>query len=129
MHQRIDAEGAQRAEVQVLDVERRGFDHHLELVVVLQAERVLAVAAVRGPAAGLHVGRAPGLRPDGAQERGRVEGAGAHLHVVRLQDHAALGRPVALQGEDQVLEGRGRAGDAVLILTTKVRSSCGGRAV
>ena len=107
--QRIEAERAQAAEVQVEDVERRGLDHHLELVVVLEPERVLAVAAVRGPARGLHVRRAPGLRPDGAQERGGMEGAGAHLHVVRLQDHAALVGPVALQGEDQFLKRARRA--------------------
>ena len=74
------------AEVQIEDVERRGFDHHLELVVVLQAERVLAVAPVGRPARGLHVGGAPGLGPERAQERRGVEGAGAHLHVVGLQD-------------------------------------------
>ena len=33
-----------------------------------------------------------------------MEGAGAHLHVVGLQDHAALIRPVALQRQDQALE-------------------------
>ena len=36
-----------------------------------------------------------------------MKGAGAHLHVVGLQDHAALGGPVALQRQDQVLEGGG----------------------
>lgn len=29
----------------------------------------------------------------------------AHLHVVGLQDHTSLLRPVALEGEDQILEG------------------------
>ena len=33
-----------------------------------------------------------------------MEGAGADLHVVGLQDHAAPVRPIALQGEDQPLE-------------------------
>ena len=36
-----------------------------------------------------------------------MKGAGAHFHVVRLQQHAAAGRPVLLQREDQVLEGGG----------------------
>ena len=85
---------------------RRRLQDHLELVVVLQPVRVLAVAPVLGPARGLHIGGVPGLRPERAQRRRRVEGAGAHLHVVGLQDHAALLGPEALQRQDQVLERR-----------------------
>ena len=33
-----------------------------------------------------------------------MEGAGADLHVVGLQDHAALVGPIALQRQDQALE-------------------------
>jgi hypothetical protein len=33
-----------------------------------------------------------------------MEGAGADLHVVGLQDHAAVVRPIALQCQDQSLE-------------------------
>ena len=33
-----------------------------------------------------------------------MEGAGAHLHVVGLQDDAAVVRPIALQRQDQALE-------------------------
>jgi len=50
---------------------------------------------------------APG---QGAQEGGPVEGAGTHLHVHRLHDHAALARPVGLEREYQFLEVTGRAG-------------------
>ncbi|MNY28813.1 hypothetical protein D3C86_1628140 [compost metagenome] len=105
MHQRVDADGLQRAEVQLLEIFRVGFEHHLELVVVLQAVGVLAVAAVGGATGGLHVGGVPGLRADGAQESGGVEGAGAHFHIVRLQHHTTLLGPVLLQDQDQVLEG------------------------
>jgi hypothetical protein len=42
-----------------------------------------------------------------------VEGAGAHLDVVRLQDHATLSRPEAMQAEDQVLEGQRPVGHGV----------------
>ena len=111
VHQRIEAERARGCRGTAPGCrQRRGFDHHLELVVVLQAERVLAVAAVGRAARGLHVGGAPGLRADRAQEGRGVEGAGADLHVVGLQDHAALLRPVALQREDQILEGARRRG-------------------
>jgi hypothetical protein len=36
-----------------------------------------------------------------------MEGAGAHLIVVRLKDQAALLRPELLESEDQVLKGLG----------------------
>src|SRR5690606_34026392 len=78
-----------------------------ELIVVLQPVGVLAVAAVRRAAAGLDVGRIPDFRADGAQEGGGMEGPRTHLHVVGLQDHAALLGPEALQRKDQALEGLG----------------------
>ena len=43
-------------------------------------------------------------RPERAQRGRRVERAGADLHVVGLQDDAAVVRPVALQRQDQALE-------------------------
>jgi predicted Na+-dependent transporter len=90
----------------------RGLEHHLVLVVVLQAVGVLAVAAVLGAAAGLHVGGLPGLGAEGAQEGGGVAGAGADFHVVGLQQRAALGVPVGLQREDDLLEGKTLSIDA-----------------
>ena len=83
---------------------RRRLQDHLELVVVLQPVGVLAVAAVLRPARGLHIGGVPGLRPERAQRGRGMEGAGADLHVVGLQDDAALIRPIALQRQDQALE-------------------------
>jgi hypothetical protein len=80
------------------------FQHHLELVVVLQAVGVVAVAAILGPTRGLHVGGAPGLRPQGTQEGGGVAGAGAHLQIVRLQEHTTLVTPILLQAQDEFLE-------------------------
>ena len=53
-----------------------GLQHHLELVVVLQAVGVLAIAAVSRAAAGLHVGGVPGLRPHRSQEGGGMESTG-----------------------------------------------------
>ncbi len=80
---------------------------------VLQADRVLAVAAGGRATARLYVRGAPRLRADGAQEGRGVEGAGAHLHVIGLEDYAALPGPVALQCEDEILEG-GRPGAELL---------------
>ena len=105
-----DAEGLERAQVDVLDVRRRRLDDHLVLVVVAQAVGVLAVAAVGGAHGRLDVGGAPGTGVEAAQERRRVEGAGADLGVVRLHDDAALPLPEGLQAADDLLERRGRGG-------------------
>ena len=102
----IDADGLEASQVQILDVVRRGLDEHLELVVELPAVGVLAVAAVGGTAAALHVAGAPGVGPQRAQRGGRGVRAGAHLVVVGLQDDAALVPPVALEVHDDVLERR-----------------------
>ena len=96
VRQQIEAQGAQRAQVKLLKVIRRGLDADLKLVVVLQAKRVISVPSVGGPARRLHISRSPRLRAHRAQKGRRVEGAGAHFHVVGLQNDAALLRPVCL---------------------------------
>ena len=50
VRQWVEPKHAQAADILIEDVERRGFDDDLELVVVLQAERVFAVAAIGGAA-------------------------------------------------------------------------------
>ena len=57
----VDAQRAQAVDVELLDVARRGLEHHLVLVVVLQAVGVVAVAAVLGAARRLDVGGVPVL--------------------------------------------------------------------
>ena len=106
----VDADGIERAEIALENIGRRRLQDRLELVVVLQPVGVLAVAAILRPARRLHVGSIPRLRSQRAQGRGRVEGAGAHFHVVGLQDQAALACPVILQGQDQVLKALGLGG-------------------
>src|ERR1700722_14843626 len=107
VRQRIEAERAKRPQIQLLKIVWRRLDRDLELIVVLQPERILAVTAIGGPARGLHIGGTPGLGPHRTQERCGMEGPRAHLHVVRLQDYATLLRPVILQRKDQTLEGAG----------------------
>ena len=85
----------------------RRLQDHLELVKLLHAVRVLAVAPVGRAPRRLDEGDVPRLGPDRAQERRRVVGARADLRVVRLDDEAAALRPEALQREDEVLEVHG----------------------
>ena len=103
-----DAERAERAEVEVLHVVGRRLQDHLVLEVVLEAERVLAVAAVGRADRRLDVGHAPRVGPEAAQEGGGVERARPDLGVVRRRDQASLVGPVAGQPRDHVLEARPR---------------------
>ena len=100
----VDADRFQAAQVLLDDVVGRGLQDHLQLRVLVEAVGILAVAAVGGTAAGLHVGDAVGLRTEHAQERFRTHGAGADLHVVGLLNDAAAVGPVLLQLEDDVLK-------------------------
>src|SRR5690606_9749957 len=77
------------------------------LVVPAEAVRVLAVAAVGRPAAELGERGAPRLGAEHAQERGRMERAGADLDVDRLLHDAAAIGPVLLQREDEILQVHG----------------------
>ena len=104
MERRVDADGLQRAEIEILQIGRRGFDEHLILIVMLQSVGVLAIAPVGGPPRGLHIGRGPGARPQRAQRGGGVKGARAHLHVVGLQDGTAAPGPVGLKPQDDLLK-------------------------
>ncbi len=83
-----------------------GFRTTWILVVVLQAVGIVAVATIGGPAAGLHVGRGPGLGPQRTQKGGRMEGAGTDLGIERLQQYASLLGPIGVQALDDLLEGR-----------------------
>ena len=105
VHQRIEPELLQRTDVQLQDVLRVRLHHHLVLVIVLQAVRVGAVATVGGSARWLHIRGRPRLRTKRTQERGRMKRASADFDVERLQQHAALTPPVAIEGLDDVLEG------------------------
>ena len=100
----VEAERFEGAEIQLQNIVRRRLQHHLILVVMLHAIRVLAVATVLGAARRLHVGGLPRLRADGAQEGGGVAGAGADFHVVGLQQGAALFAPVLLQAKNDLLK-------------------------
>jgi len=115
--ERIDAKGLQAPQIQLLDAIRRGLEDHLELVVALDAIRVLTVPSVSGAARGLDVGHLPRFRTKDAQEGVGVHRPGPDFHVVGLLDHAAQICPVPLEREQQILE-RHRAGSPVSLPTS-----------
>ena len=100
----IDADGFEAAHVLLDHVGGRGLQDHLKLHVLVEAIGIVAVAAIGGAAAGLHVGGAVGLRAERAQEGFRARGAGADFHVERFLNDAAALAPVLLEPEDHLLE-------------------------
>ena len=102
----VQANGGQRTQVELLGVDRRGLDEHLELIVVLHAVGVLAVAAVGGTAARLRIAGAPLGGTERAQRGRGMEGTGTDLGVIGLHNDAALLAPVLLEAQDDVLEGK-----------------------
>ena len=102
----VQADGGQRTQVELLGVDRRRLDKHLELIVVLHAVGVLAVAAVGRTAAGLRIAGAPLGGTERAQRGRGMEGTGTDLGVIGLHNDAALLAPVLLEAQDDVLEGK-----------------------
>ena len=62
----VKAQSFERAQIQIQNVGRCRLEHHLVLVVVLQAIGILAITAVFRTAAGLHIGGLPWLWANGA---------------------------------------------------------------
>ncbi len=100
----VDADGAQGVEIQLLQVVGVRLQDDLILVIVLQPVGIFAVSAVAGAARRLDVGGLPRLLAQRPQHGGGVQGAGADLDVIGLQDGAALLAPIVVQGQDQVLK-------------------------
>ena len=73
---------------------------------MLQAVRILAIAAIGRAPRRLHIGGAPWLGADRTQEGRRMKRAGAHFHVIRLRNDAPFIAPIALKFEDQRLKSR-----------------------
>ena len=123
VHRGVDADRLERGQVLVLDVRRGRLQDHLELLVLVEAVRVLAVAAVGGTARGLHVADPPGPRPEHAEEGLGVHRARAHLGVPRLVDEAAPLRPEPLQREDDLLQRHRAISRAISRMTRGERRS------
>ena len=63
----------------------------------------------------------PGLGPKRAKHGGRREGASPDLHVVGLQDDAALPPPIVVERKDESLERQGRGGGHRNCLESRAR--------
>ena len=87
---RIDAKTLQRGQVQLLNVVRRRLHDDLELMMLVQAVRIVAVAAVSRAAGRLHICHIPRLRPQYTQKSKRIHGTGALFYIIRLAEDAAL---------------------------------------
>src|SRR5450755_4269391 len=75
---------------------------------MLHSVGVLAISSILRSARRLHVRGAPRLRAERAQECRRVRCAGPHLHVIRLEQRAALRAPIVLELENHLLNGEHR---------------------
>ena len=100
----VDADGFEAAQVLIDHVVGRRLQNYLQLLVLIQAVRIFAVAAVGGAAAGLDIGDAIWLGPEDAQKCFGAHGARADFHVVGLLNDGAAVGPVALQFEDGFLK-------------------------
>ena len=96
---RVDAARLEALQIEVLHLVGRRLEDHLELMVLEQAVRVLAEAAVVGPPRRLDVGDVPVRRAEHAQQRFGVRGAGADFEVERLLD---AGSPWRAQNSDSL---------------------------
>src|SRR4029079_1923084 len=101
----LDTDRLDRVEIEILQIIRRGLEDDLKLVIVLQTVGIFSITSVLGAARGLNESGTPRFRPQRAKRGGGVKRPCPDLHVIGLQDHAALLRPVMLQRENQILKG------------------------
>ena len=129
MPREIDADRRERAEIKLLQVWRTGFQDHLILVIMLQPVGVFAIAPVGRPPARLDEGGVPWLGPQRAQRGRGVKGARTHLHVIGLQDQAALVAPIIMERQNHALETERTVGQAEAFAVAKRRRRCFGASV
>jgi hypothetical protein len=87
---RIDAEGLQTVEIDLLDIKRRRLEDDLILIIVLEPIGVLSITAIRGPARRFDIGNFPRLRAQDPEEGGGIERPCPNFQIVRLLDDASL---------------------------------------
>ena len=101
----INPQGRETVQVQRLDRVHARLDDHLVLIIVLQPVGIFTVPSIGRTTARLDVCRTPGLRPQGTQKSGRVEGTGALFQIIRLTNDTVVFRPKLMKREDKILNG------------------------
>ena len=101
---RVDAARFEALEIELLHFVGRRLEDHLILVMLEQPVRVLSEPPIVGAPRRLHVGDAPRLRPEHAEQRFGMRGAGADFEIERLLQQAAVRGPERRQLEDEVLK-------------------------
>ncbi len=102
----VNADRSERLEVQLLHVLWRGLQDYLQLQVLEEAVRILAVTSVGRTSRGLHVSDLVRIRPEHAQKCFRRHGARSDLNVIRLLNDRSALRKESLEREDKLLESR-----------------------
>jgi hypothetical protein len=100
----IDADGFQALQIKIEHIGGRRLQDDLKLLVLVEAVRILAIAAVGGAAARLNVGDAVRIGAEHAEKGLGTHRAGPHFHVVGLLNHAAPVGPELFEFEDRLLE-------------------------
>src|SRR5579864_3007176 len=90
----------------------------------IEAIGIVAVAAIGGTAAGLHVGNVVRLGAEDTEERFRSHSARADLDVVGFLDDAAAVGPVFLERKDCLLESLAAHRDSRMAVLRRLRSTC-----
>jgi hypothetical protein len=104
MIERIDAEGLQTVEIDLLDIKRRRLEYDLILIIVLEPVGVLSIAAIRRPARRFDIGNLPRLRAQDPEEGGGIERPRPNLQIIGLLNDTSLICPESFQRKDQFLK-------------------------
>ena len=80
----INANGLKRAQIELLVIGRVRLHDDLELIIMLQAVRVLSVTSISGTARGLNISHIPRLWPKRAQYSRGMERSGPDFGVKGL---------------------------------------------
>jgi hypothetical protein len=100
----VYAQNFEAFQVDVLYVVRGWLDHHLKLMMLVNAVGILAVSPVRRTSRWLHVGCFPAAVSQSTQECIGAECACPNLQVIGLQNSASVGTPVAAKQKNYFLK-------------------------
>ena len=101
---RVEAQYFQTLQIQFLDIVRARFADDLELMMLIQPVRIIAITAIGRTAGRFDVCDVPWFRSQRTQERRRIHCTCPFFYIIRFLDDAALGGPKFLQSEAHFLK-------------------------